>query len=831
MVKDKWKAMNEHLPIYNSRLIKNYLEYLQAYYPRIDADRLLHQAEMSREEVEDPAHWFSQHHIDRFHELLAAETANPNIFREAGRFAAISNASGPLKRYAIGFMSPLGAYQLLEKITPHLTRGGAFKTVKLGSNKIEVYYIPKPGIAENRNQCDNRTGQLEAISKIFTDRFAHISHPACVHQGDEFCRYIITWHETPARHWQKLRNICLLAGGAASVALWFTLPLWPWLTATMAFAGLGFWCAYRSEEEEKRQLAKSIVFQSDTAGVYLEEKQARYNRALLFQELGQISSATSDAPALLEGIAQALERGLDFETGMILLADREKTRLLCVAGYGLTETLESDLKGSGLSLTETDHPFVKSFTQRGPFIGQSREEEMGSSKDVDMSDTGLRSLICVPLLGDGEPAGILAVGHRSSFRTVTQSDVNFLNGIASEVGLGMSKASAFGKLQESERKYRELVENAASIILRRDASGRVTFFNEFAERFFGYTQQEILGKDMVGSVVLEEDTQGRGQRAVVKEIGAAPEKYPSVELEAMKRDGTLARVAWTHRALRDETGKIKEILCVGNDVTALRLAEEEKHVLEAKLKRARKMEALGTFAAGVAHDLNNILPSLISYPELILMDLPPESPLRKPILGIKQSGEKASALAQDLLTLARRGVATASPVELNRVISEYLESPEFEKVRAERPRVLVEAAPEEKLERVRGSPIQLYKVVMNLVLNAVEALPEEGRVLIKTETRRLSKGLRAFEDVPAGDYAVLTVADNGLGIASEDLEKIFEPFFTKKKMGRSGSGLGMTVVWGAVKDHNGYIDVRSAPGKGTTFTIFLPALRQSNPGL
>jgi len=692
--------MNEHLPIYNSRVIKNYVEYLRAYYPHVNPERLLRSAGMSRQEVEDPAHWFSQNQIDRFHSVLSEETHNPGVSREAGRFAAFSKASGPLKRYAMGFMSPLSAYRLLEKITPHLTRGGTFKTVKLGSNKIEVYHIPKPGVVENPNQCENRMGQLEAISKIFTDKFAKIAHPACVHHGDELCRYIITWHETPAHRWKTFRNLALLGGAAASLSLWWILPLWPWLTATSAFTGICLFAAYRSEREEKKQMAKSIAFQGDTTGVYLEEMQSRYNRALLMQELGQASSSASDARRFVEDIIPVLERGLDFERGMILLADQGKGRLLYAAGFGLTEGQENRLRESGLSLDEPGHAFVRAFKQREPVLEQGPEEELKANGVNDGSDIVWHALLCVPLFRDGECVGVFAAGNRSAVRTIAQSDVNFLVGIASEIGLSLSKVSAFQKLQESE----------------------------------------------------------------------------------------------------------------------------------AKLKRAQKMEALGTLAGGVAHDLNNILPSLISYPDLILMELPADSPLRKPILGIKQSGEKASALAQDLLTLARRGVSTAVSVDINRTISEYLDSPEFERIKAERPRLRVTTTLAESPPKVLGSPIQLYKIVMNIVLNAAEAVPEDGRVLISTQERLLEKSLRGFEDVPAGRYAVIRVADSGIGIAPEDLEKIFEPFFTKKKMGRSGSGLGMAVVWGAVKDHNGYIDVRSTVGKGTTFTIFLPATEEEKPG-
>jgi len=241
------------------------------------------------------------------------------------------------------------------------------------------------------------------------------------------------------------------------------------------------------------------------------------------------------------------------------------------------------------------------------------------------------------------------------------------------------------------------------------------------------------------------------------------------------------------------------------------------------------MEALGTLAGGVAHDLNNILGGIVSYPDILLLDIPTDSPLRKPILTIQASGQKAAAIVQDLLTLARRGVAITEVVSLNRVISDYLVSPECRKVEAFHPDVRLETELEKSLLNIEGSPIHLSKTVMNLISNAAEAIRGHGYFLIKTQNKYIDKPVLGYDDIKEGDYVVLSVSDNGIGLSSEETRRIFEPFYTKKTMGRSGTGLGMAVVWGTVKDHDGYIDVQSTPGKGSSFTLFLPATRKMPP--
>jgi signal transduction histidine kinase len=248
--------------------------------------------------------------------------------------------------------------------------------------------------------------------------------------------------------------------------------------------------------------------------------------------------------------------------------------------------------------------------------------------------------------------------------------------------------------------------------------------------------------------------------------------------------------------------------------------------LEKKLQQANRMEALGTLAGGVAHDLNNILSGIVSYPELLLMEISHDSPLREPLLTIKQSGEKAAGTVQDLLTLARRGVAVTEVVNLNHSISEYMKSPEYKKLRSFHPNIKIEINLEPDLLNIMGSPVHLAKTVMNLISNAAEAISGDGKVIISTRNQYVDKPVRGYDEVKEGEYAVLNITDDGTGMPAEDMERIYEPFYTKKVMGKSGTGLGMAVVWGAVKDHNGYIDVESKKGKGTSFTLYFPATRK-----
>jgi len=292
-----------------------------------------------------------------------------------------------------------------------------------------------------------------------------------------------------------------------------------------------------------------------------------------------------------------------------------------------------------------------------------------------------------------------------------------------------------------------------------------------------------------------------------------------IELKGIRKDGSAFDAIISASFIKDAQSQPLGIMAFFIDTT-------ERNQLETRLQRAQKMEALGTLAGGVAHDLNNTLSGLISYPEMLLLDLPADSLLRKPILAIHSSGQKMAAIVNDLLTLARRGVAATKVLNLNSIISNYLLSPEFERLNALYPDIELQTRLDPDLLNIFGSSVHLSKTVMNLVTNAAESMPDGGRIVITSENRYLDRPIRGYDEVKEGDYALLTVSDSGVGIASKDLKRIFEPFYTKKIMGHSGTGLGMAVVWGTVKDHKGYIDVGSQEGLGSTFTLYFPVTRK-----
>ncbi len=286
-----------------------------------------------------------------------------------------------------------------------------------------------------------------------------------------------------------------------------------------------------------------------------------------------------------------------------------------------------------------------------------------------------------------------------------------------------------------------------------------------------------------------------------------------------KKNGKEIPVEVSLTAIPSKDKKI--IHTIWRDISARKNAEKERNRLREELHVSQKMEAIGLMAGGVAHDLNNILSGIVTYPEVLMYNLSPDSPLYKPLETIMESGKRAAAIVADLLTVARGVAATRKVCELNQLLTDLLTSQEQIYLKKQNPNITFNTNLTAEVLAINCSTIHINKTIMNLLINAFEAVNNNGIITVTTERKYLDRPVKGYNNVNKGYYAVLSVQDNGIGISNEDIDRIFEPFYTKKFLGRSGTGLGLSIVWNTVGDHNGYIEV-STDTSGTTFKLYFP---------
>lgn len=380
-------------------------------------------------------------------------------------------------------------------------------------------------------------------------------------------------------------------------------------------------------------------------------------------------------------------------------------------------------------------------------------------------------------------------------------------------------------LEASERRFRQIIEQSPVAMGISRIEGQVTYLNPKFKEMLGYdladfgeaaTAYDIAWPDMTSC-----DDSLRDWAKTLKSPSSPFRNFHLHDVQMTCKDGSVRHVDIQSSRVGEQW------LTLFTDITERVESQRKQRELEEQLHRSKKMEALGVLAGGVAHDLNNILSGFVTYPDLVLMELPEESPLRQPMITIQKTGERASAVVADLLTLARGIASQKVPLNLNVVISEYLCSEESFGLWREHASVQHTQSLHSQAIWIDGSEVHIRKACMNLVTNAFEAVGDRGWVDIRTQSIHLTRGFEGYEHIPAGRYGVLTVENNGPPIDESDMERIFEPFYTKKIMGRSGSGLGLAVVWNTIKDHEGFVHLESDPSH-TQFSLYFPLARTSN---
>ncbi len=371
-------------------------------------------------------------------------------------------------------------------------------------------------------------------------------------------------------------------------------------------------------------------------------------------------------------------------------------------------------------------------------------------------------------------------------------------------------------LRSSEEKYRTILENIEDGYYEVDIAGNLTFFNDSFCRIYGYPREELMGMD---------DRQYTDQENAKKlfqtfnKVYRTGEPTKGFDWEIMKKDGTKRCIDASVSLMKDSSGNRIGFRGIVRDVTERTQADKEMAILQEQLRQSQKMEAIGQLAGGIAHDFNNLLTVIKGYSQLSLQEIKEDGPLKLNIEEIRRAADKAADLTHQLLAFSRRQIMKMKVLDLNTILRNLDKM--LRRVIGEDIELVTILA--EDLGRVKSDIGQIEQVVMNLSVNARDAMPQGGKLIIETVNVGLDgKYARNHIAVKPGRYAMLSVSDTGAGMTSEVRDRVFEPFFTTKEKGK-GTGLGLSTVYGIVKQSGGNIWVYSEPGKGTTFKIYLPS--------
>jgi len=471
--------------------------------------------------------------------------------------------------------------------------------------------------------------------------------------------------------------------------------------------------------------------------------------------------------------------------------------------------------------------WAEAIRRREPLILNDYAATGMAKKGLPEGHVELTNLMVVPHFTQDRITSVAAVANRHVDYNI--NDVNQITAFLNSVQTIVDSKQAEEAVRESQQRLMDIIEFLPDATLVIDKDGKVIAWNRAIEAMTGVRAEAMLGK---GNYEYALPFYGE-RKPILIDIALHPDLTKEESYTTIRRKGdvvfgeaytpTLAsgniHLSGTASVLRNSTGEIVgAIECIRNNT--------DRKNMEERLQRAEKMESLGTLAGGVAHDLNNVLGIVVGYAEMLMDEMDEANPMRNDLKKILEGGNRSAAIVQDLLTLARRGVQTKKTLNLNAAITDCQKLPEFEKVFSDNRQVKLQTDLESDLLNITGSPVHLAKSIINLAANAVEAMPNGGVLKIATANQYMDVPIQGYDKIREGDYVVLTVSDTGEGILERDIKRIFEPFYTKKIMGRSGTGLGLAVVWGTIKDHNGYIDVHSEVGKGTIFSLYFPVTRE-----
>lgn len=537
----------DNQPLYNSRIINTYIKFIRKKYSYINVSELLSYAKMEPYQVEDEAHWFTQEQIDLFYEKLEKLTGNKNIAREAGRYAASPDALGAMKQYLLGLIGPAKVFEIIRLAASKFTKSSIYESKKISSNKVEITVTFLEAVNEKPFQCENRIGYFESVTLMFNNRLPKIEHPECVFRGGKVCRYVISWQESRSAFWRKARNYAALILFALCLGYYFVYPQFTLSLSAILPSSvfLIFLLTLYARNLERHELNAAINNLRESGDKLVEQININYNNALLINEMGLAISKYTDIDNILTSIIKVLEKRLDYERGMILLANKDKTGLIFRTGFGYTDEQLSILKNTSFHLDkpESKGVFVVSLREQRPFLIDDIDEikEDLSPRSLEFAkNLGAKSFISCPIVYEEEPLGILAVDNIKTKRPLVQSDINLLMGIAPQIGISIHNAIL---TEVKEHQFRSILQVLAASIDARDplTAGHSEKVTEYA---VGICEELSMPKDYCEMIRVASLLHDYGKIGIKDDI--------------LKKNGILS--IEEHEEIKTHVGKSKKIL-------------------------------------------------------------------------------------------------------------------------------------------------------------------------------------------------------------------------------------------------------------------------------
>ena len=726
--------------------------------------------------LSDPNNWISSSLIVLLHERARKILGDKDAAYKIGFNSVLKQHLGYIQRIIIyAFGNPARIMKHLQRVNDHFNKTKKVQLLSSSRNGSVVRLIWAKDIPLSRDLCSFNRGVYEAVPTIWGLPPSRLEETRCFFNGDEYCEYHLRW-ETQNRF-----------------KIFYHRIFMPWKIF--------------QESREELDRDKEVLREKYNQIYQLnQDLQRKIDQLITLQEASAAALSTLKLEDLLDLILKRLLKVAYLDRAGILMVDENKEELVLIHSVGTDPASLSDIDGYRVPLAKMDNIIARAARVKRPIIVENADRMSLNPKNPLLQKFKPKAFILVPIVVRGQIKGIMLGDNFKDSSFVAKIDRNFLISFANQIAMAIEHANLYRKLEDSERKYREIVENVNEGIWILDENGVISFSNRHLREMLDY---ETLVDQSVYSFINEE-----GKKILLRVLKENMRgKIAKEEIALQGKSGNIVSVLISSVPIMADDHQYNGCLAMLTDLT-------EKKLIESRLLQSQKLESIGTMAGGIAHDFNNILTGILGYINLLKMKTEKGSEIGRYADIIERSSLRAADLVAKLLAFSRNsqpGRSRASAV--NEILQETLEL-----IESSLPEnIETEFSLQEGLPLIKCDPTQVQQAILNICLNALDAMPDGGRLLLTTSEVEYKEVCASCPDLLTfpGRYICIGISDTGTGIEKEIMDRIFDPFFTTKEVGK-GSGLGLAMAYGIVKNSRGCIQIESENGQGTTFKLFFP---------